>query len=150
MIVTPIGAGLIFKRSRWVTYTVELSNNGTQTATNITATVYVPDEMEYVTNTVRAVNNSAQVANHTISWNGDIAPAETVTVTALFTTSRVYLDDWLVSTITLTQNENGAAIQRWFVYDAQFFEALKTWFPIFSRQAPLLNPQLPDGLHQER
>ncbi|MFK7802945.1 MAG: S8 family serine peptidase [Anaerolineae bacterium] len=131
--ITPIGAGIITKKSRVVTYTVVLNNSGIASATNVTATAFIPDEMHYLTDTVQAISGSAFYTNTTIMWHGDLPPAEPITVTAQFTTSRTYLNDWILSAMTITQEENDAAVQHWYIYNPQLQAARTAWLPILAK-----------------
>ncbi|MEM9776285.1 MAG: S8 family serine peptidase [Chloroflexota bacterium] len=114
---------------RRVTVSVSIMNNGDAAGQNITATTYIPDEFNYLTDTLSTISGSAVYSRSRIIWTGDLTPNQTVTVTAVYTTPYFYLDDWVQSNLTVADDEEA----RWIKHDTRFFEAIKNWLPVLNR-----------------
>ena len=114
---------------RQITVAVTLLNNGDAAGENITATTYIPDEFNYITNTLATISGTAIYSRSRIIWIGNLEPNETVTVTAVYTSPYIYFDNWVQSNLTI--EEKGEP--QWINHDTQFFAAIKNWLPILNR-----------------
>lgn len=118
-----------FTNGRQITVTVTLINNGNIAGNNITATTYIPEEFNYLTNTLTTLSGSAVYSRSRIIWTGDLEPSQTVTVTAVYTSPYYYLDDWVQSNLTVADNGK----TRWINHDSQFFASIKNWLPVLKQ-----------------
>ncbi|HEX6385205.1 MAG TPA: carboxypeptidase-like regulatory domain-containing protein, partial [Anaerolineae bacterium] len=63
-----------------VTYTLSLHNNGLASTKDATAVVRLPDAFVPITDTLQTSAGLVTLANQRISWEGNLAPGDTVTV----------------------------------------------------------------------
>ncbi|MEM8858219.1 MAG: S8 family serine peptidase [Chloroflexota bacterium] len=120
----------IINGGRQITVMVNLLNVGDSAANNITATAYVPDELNYVTKTLTTVSGQAIISNSSIIWTGSLPTNVPVSISAVYTSPYIYIDDWVPSSLTI-EDENGPG---WFDHQAQFIEGIKNWLPILSQK----------------
>jgi uncharacterized repeat protein (TIGR01451 family) len=64
-----------------VTYTIQLVNSsGFHTLEGVQLTDTLPVEVDYISGSLSVSSGSGAVVSDTLSWSGDIAPAQTVTI----------------------------------------------------------------------
>ena len=121
--------GPMIDGERLITMTMNLNNVGNALARDITATAYIPGEMNYLTDTISLESGNAVFTNSTVIWTGTLAPNISIGVSATFTSSNPFIDEWVLSNLRI----DDADAARWFVYDPQFFPSKKAWFPFIGQ-----------------
>lgn len=78
-----------------ISYSYQLNNLGLATTNGVSATLPFPDHYFPLTDTLTTTAGTAVLGDHRVYWEGELTPAETVTVTLAMTRTVVPYTEWI-------------------------------------------------------
>ena len=110
-----------------LTYTVALKNVGLLPSNQISTVVSLPNTFYIVTDTVASTTGSTSLGNRQLYWTGDLAVAETVTMTIVLTQATTAVPQWIAATALVDDSVTAPA-----------FFAQWTYLPVYSGYLPIV------------
>ncbi|MCA9943506.1 MAG: hypothetical protein KC449_08490, partial [Anaerolineales bacterium] len=108
-----------------VTYTVGLQNVGLASSNQISTVISLPNSFHIITDTLSSTAGNAAVGDRRIYWEGDLARAESVTVTLVLTREITAVSQWVAATALVDDG----------VTNPTFFTEW-TYLPVYSQFLP--------------
>jgi hypothetical protein len=97
-----------------ISYSLFLVNNGSAGG-QITATVHLPDSVNYITMTLQSQSGLTHLTDSGYSWHGDLGPSETVTVSMVVTVPLIARSDWLSAAAYIDDGLTNVIVREEFV-----------------------------------
>jgi hypothetical protein len=115
------------------TYTVGLQNVGLAAANQISTVVSLPNAFHIVTDTLASSAGSAAVGDRQLYWTGDLAVAESVTLTLVLTREMTAVPQWVAATALV---DDGVTTPTFFIQ----WEHLPVYTQFLPRISHVKNP----------
>jgi len=114
---------------QYVTYTVLIDNNGPGAASNVSATIRLPDQLIPVSNTFSVSQGSGQLQGSSILWQGGVVPGDVITVSLVMSREITISPSWLGATAVIDDGISDPIIRNILVHLPPY-RFYFPWFPI--------------------
>lgn len=113
---------------RFVTYTLRVKNSGLTAANPTSATLYLPEQLHPLTDTLQADSGDVGLLEHKVDWRGNLKPGETVSITLTLSQTLRY-GVWLPALAILADGMTDVVLRDGLYYPVTY----DYYFPVFTR-----------------